>query len=116
MTELRTFDARIIGSITSGVLLYGDFSKVHEAIEFLAGNQVWTHELPAVSRVLSTDLAAAYPSLPIRDDMPDWRACADRLVKEFPNGIELAKGTGKRTRDPAETLRQSVERGGSVAP
>lgn len=28
----RKFDARVIGSITTGVLLIDDFSKVHEAI------------------------------------------------------------------------------------
>jgi hypothetical protein len=111
----KSFDVRVLGSITSGILLLQDFSKVHEAIEWLAGYQVWTHELPAVSRRLAPSLLERFPHLPARDTIDDWRATADALKTAHPDDIALEQGAGERTRDPVETLHEKLA-GGDGAP
>lgn len=38
-----------------------EFSKVHEAIEFLAGAPVWTHQIPRVFKGLRPHLESLFP-------------------------------------------------------
>jgi hypothetical protein len=105
---MRNLDARAVGSITSGRLLIEDFGKVHEAIEWLAGHPVWTHELPDIRSSLAPMLRAMFPELPRENFTEDWRTVAHRLQEAWPDGIALAKGVGKRTGSPVDTLRDKV--------
>lgn len=109
--EGKVFDARVVGSITSGILLIQDFGKVHECIEWATGYPVWTHELPAAMERLTPKLLALFPSLPAEDsfDHAEWRAKADELAAKFPDGISLEKGTDVRTRHPVATLADMVD-------
>jgi hypothetical protein len=109
--ETKAFDIRIIASITSGVLLVQDFSLVHEAIEWLAGYPVWTHELPAVCRRLAPELAERFPALPASEEaVGKWEECALHLLAKYPDKIELSKGSGKRERGPIETASAILSR------
>lgn len=107
MSEERTFDPRIIGSITSGVLLMDGFSKVHEAIEFLSGHPVWTHELPSASRAVTPAILARYPDMPV-GDLEDWQATAAALTGKYGESIPVAPGDGRRDRSPLDTLADMV--------
>jgi len=109
MSDHRTFDARVVGSITSGILMIDDFSKVHEAIEFIAGYPVWTHELPRVCReVCAPAITALYPDMPQRDDVPDWLTTAAGLLERYPDGVSMPAGTGERSKGPVETLVDAI--------
>lgn len=44
MSDTKTLSYAALLSITSGVLLC-DFDEFHEAVEWVAGHPVWTHEL-----------------------------------------------------------------------
>lgn len=103
MSETKSFDIRVLGSITSGVLLLQDFSQVHEAIEWLAGYPVWTHELPEVGRRLASLLREQFPDLPEKDKVGDWEECAGRLIVAHPEPIAMKKGEGHRQYDPIAT-------------
>lgn len=116
VSETKTFDAAVLGSITSGTLLVRDFGKVHEAIEWLAGHPVWTHELPAVSRKLSPALLVRFPDLPTSETVGDFRECAVKLRDTYPLGIALPKGTGERTKSPISTLADAIKDIGSAVP
>lgn len=107
--ETKSFDIRVLGSITSGVLLLQGFSEVHEAIEWLSGFPVWTHELPEASSALAAGLIGRFPDLPTHDDnIDDWRERADRLLAKYPEKIAFPKGAGKRARDPISILQDKV--------
>lgn len=107
MTAERTFDPRVIGSITSGVLLLDGFSKVHEAIEFMTGHPVWTHELPSASRALTPSILARYPDMPVGEVL-DWEATATGLVEKYGDAIAVSAGDGARERSPLDTLAEMV--------
>jgi hypothetical protein len=107
MTEERNFDPRVIGSITSGVLLIDGFSKVHEAIEFMTGHPVWTHELPSASRALIPSILARYADMPV-GELPDWQATATALVEKYGDAISVSAGNGTRERSPLDTLAEMV--------
>lgn len=40
--ETREFPTAVIASLTTGVLLC-EFSKMHEAAEYVMGHPIWTH-------------------------------------------------------------------------
>lgn len=103
----RYFDPRILGSITSGVMLMDGFSKVHEAMEFLAGHPVWTHEIPSVSRAVAPAILARYPDMPA-EPMGNWQAAAAALVAKYGDAIPVAPGDGERDRSPLNTLADMV--------
>lgn len=101
--NVKYFDARVLASITTGVLLLEPFSLVHEAIEHIAGHPVWTHELPSYSRAITPSLMALYPWLPTSQP-DDWEALAADLAWNYPNPLPARGGTGVRERDPISTL------------
>lgn len=119
MNDTKTFDAAIIASITSGILMVKPFSLVHEAVTWIAGHEVWTHEIAAVADVITPDLVLKFPDLPKTEEEVTaigWEKVAVDLRAKYPNGIELEKGTGKRTRHPAQTALIARAMGESVLP
>lgn len=54
-----------------------EFSKVHEAIEFLAGQSVWTHSLPRMLEALRPSLMQQFPWAYSDDAMAANQAIAD---------------------------------------
>lgn len=101
--EVKQFDPRVLGSITSGILLMDDFSKVHEAIEWVIGHPVWTHELPSVGEKAATLVKLQHPDLPL-GEVVDWQATADFLLAKHGPSIPLERGTEVRTSDPISAL------------
>ena len=63
MSDSRQYPLPVLLSVASGINLVDDFTRVHEAIEYLSGNQVWTHQLPRASKELTPKLIADYPIL-----------------------------------------------------
>lgn len=101
--NVKFFDACVLASITSGVLLVNQFGLVHEAMEHIAGHPVWTHELPGYSRACTSSLTALYPWLPTSPPA-DWQALAKNLARNHPVPLPVPRGTGTRDRDPVSTL------------
>jgi hypothetical protein len=62
MRNFRTISPEVALSITTGVLLC-DFSALHEAIEFIAGGPVWTHQIPRVGKECRAQLLRWHPIL-----------------------------------------------------
>lgn len=58
--EYRDFDALTILSVTTGKLLV-EFGKVHEFLEYMAGEPVWTHQLPRVRMEVVPTLLEQFP-------------------------------------------------------
>ena len=103
----KTFDARVIGTLTTGIVLLADMPAIHEAFEHVLGHPVWTHELAdkAVWKAATTNIVAAHPKFPTSKPA-DWQALAEELVVRYPDGVTLPRGTGFRRADPLTTLRE----------
>lgn len=60
-----------------------DFSKVHEAIEYIAGQSVWTHSLPRVFKALQPSLMQQFPW----GFSDDAKAANSRIEKVADSGV-----------------------------
>ena len=85
-----------------------DFSKVHEAIEWIAGYHVWTHELPSIREKVAASAKAQFPWLPM-GEVADWRATAQFLLDNYGPTVAVEQGAGKRNADPITTLRAILQ-------
>lgn len=113
MAEIKHIDPRVLGSITSGILLIDDFSKVHEAIEWVIGHPVWTHELPRFRERSSELVRAQVQGLP-HGEVADWRETADFLLKKFGFAVPVQRGNDVRGQHPVDTLLSLMQpKGGS---
>lgn len=109
MSEIKHIDPRALGSITSGILLLDDFSKVHEAIEWVIGHPVWTHEMPAFSARAAELVKAQYPGMPL-GKVADWKETADFLLKKHGFAVPVKRGDEERSKHPMETLLEVISR------
>lgn len=57
--EFDTLD--VLGTATGRLLREGGMSAIHEICEFVAGEPVWTHQLPRVMREFSEHFKKTYP-------------------------------------------------------
>jgi len=106
--NIKYIDPRALGSITSGILLIQDFGKVHEAIEWVIGHPVWTHELPKYSEKATELIDAQYPGMP-HGEVANWKETADFLLKKFGFAVPVKQGTEVRAAGPVETLAATLQ-------
>ncbi|SCM71602.1 hypothetical protein KL86PLE_100281 [uncultured Pleomorphomonas sp.] len=108
MAETRDFDPRIIGSITTGVLLLEDFGQVHEAMEFVMGRPIWTHEIPSESAEMKRLVLEQVPDMPTQIS-GSWQETAQALLDRYGAAISIKKGETVRTKDPLQTLSDALK-------
>lgn len=84
----REFPTPVVMSAVSGFLLC-DFSDVQEFCEFMAGEPVWTHQLPRVGREAQASFLRQHPDKQWAIDLcktvnkDNYKAVADRLIDEI---------------------------------
>lgn len=104
MTETKTLDTLTLASITTGHALVTEFSKIHEAVTWLMGHEVWTHELPAYLPLAATEALKQYPDLPGKFvGVDETRAEA---VERYGETLPVRQGKSQRAKGPEETLRE----------
>lgn len=108
--ETKTFDVPTLVSVTSGVLLTMPFSKVTEAIEWILGHPVWTHELgsDALWQLTRAKLLEQHPDLDVdasKVDSENCQAFVDELTARLGQSREVVKGDEHRGADPVTTAR-----------
>lgn len=87
----RTFPTETILSITTRYLMtYGGMEALSECMEYLAGEPVWTHQLPRVADELTPWLHEQHPVLAKYDQHSlasgpwrTWREWRDAMVAEI---------------------------------
>lgn len=62
MSEAKEIPLHAMLSAASGRLM-GDFSEMHEAMEYLMGRPVWTHEMGIIGREIGEAIKAEFPDL-----------------------------------------------------
>ena len=60
---MKDFPTAVAMSVITGVLVHERFSEVHECMTYMAGEAVWTHQLPRISREAQAWAAVARPDL-----------------------------------------------------
>lgn len=106
--ESREFSTAAIASISTGKLLC-EFSKMHEAAEYLMGHPIWTHQF--ASKPLWGEMQQAVleqlPRFPTamsgvtRENYQDHVAALER---EHGATVTIRKGDGQTAMDPLDGL------------
>jgi hypothetical protein len=102
MTATKNIDPVALASITTDIIMTS-FGAVHEAIEWILGHPVWTHELPSVADTAKGLVRAQFPDMPIGID-DHWTVTAEAVRKHYGETVEVSQGTAQRTATPIETL------------
>lgn len=107
--EVREFSTGVIVTLATGIMLCEDFSKVHEAAEFLMGHPIWTHHF--ANRELQQEMAATIfeqcPGVPreLNDVSADnWRAVLDKIIDEIGPIQRIRKGSGLTAMLPTDGI------------
>lgn len=104
MTETKTLDTLTLASVTTGHALVTEFSKIHEAVTWLMGHEVWTHELPAYLPLAASEALEQYPDLPSKYvGLEETQAEA---VERYGETLPVRQGNSQRAKGPEETLRE----------
>lgn len=109
MTETREFPTAVIASLSSGTLLC-DFSKMHEAAEFLMGHPIWTHHFAnkELWRSLQAAIAEQCPGMPMTEidgvTRENYRATVAALESEVGPTVRIRKGNGLTAMHPMDGI------------
>ena len=108
MSETREFPTRVIASLSSGVLLC-DFSKMHEAAEYLMGHPIWTHQFADKDlwREMQQAIAQQCPGMPMDLSVvtkDNFEHIAQKLEEEIGITVTIRKGSGLTARLPTDGI------------
>lgn len=89
MKQAKNFSIEVVFSALTGRMMCNSFSEIHEFIEFLAGQPVFTHSIPSVMDSLRSDLESQVEQLLEHCDevknisIDKWPDLQRRLRKKF---------------------------------
>lgn len=106
--KVKNLNPCAVATITTGIVLVHNFEGVGEAFEHVMGHPVWTHEMPMLGDRAKALILEQYPDFPV-DPPADWKALADKLIADWPDGIPIKRGGEERPGDPVSTLDQAVD-------
>ena len=114
MIETREFPTAVIASLSSGIMLCGTFSAIHEAAEYLMGHPIWTHHFAdeQLTSEIRRMVADQCPGMPARDGeiTPDnWREKLAGLEAQFGPTQTIRKGSGLTAMLPSDGIPDSIK-------
>lgn len=119
--ETREFATEVALSLAT-CASFCDFAQIHEAVEYVLGHPVWTHEFdnkvwwaaadaviaaePRLERVrtLIAGIRATAELCP--DPEAFWKAFVAEAVLQLGPTVRLVRGTAQRTETPVESLKR----------
>lgn len=108
MSETREFPTAVIASISTGVLLC-EFSKLHEAAEFLMGHPIWTHHF--ASKQLTEDMKRAIaeqcPGMPTEIEginHDNYLTKVAEIEAEIGKTVRIRRGSGVTAMHPLDGI------------
>lgn len=113
MTETRTYPTLHVASAITGVCICEGLtiSRLHEITGFLAGHDVWTHELGnrAMMQRIFDHAREQFPEMPTKADvLIDHRSAGSKAIAAYGEMAEVRKGTLTREAGPVETLAEML--------
>lgn len=94
---MKTYPTEVVLSISTGRLLCR-FSDMHELIEYISGQPIFTHMLAskALSEALSEAIFKQHPQLREIDsksiNTDNWEQKKNELIEKFGPSLEIAPG------------------------
>ena len=107
--EIKNLSACALGTITTGSVLVHGFEGVGEAFEHVMGHPVWTHEMPMLGDRAKALILEQRPNFPA-DKPDDWKALAESLAANYPDGVPIRRGNEVRPGDPISTVAMALGR------
>ncbi len=90
--ERRKFDLGTVLSITTGVLLT-NIGNVYEILNYMTGDNLFTHQLPRASRECEPVILRQHPQLAEVDasgvNTTNWREFLDQQIERFGAELEI---------------------------
>ncbi len=110
---MKTFPLGVILTITTGVLLC-DIGGVYGILNYMTGDNLFTHQLPRVGREMATEILAQHPQLgEVNADGVDgenWREFLFAQEKRFCPALAIRPCVNLHVRmDPIEELSNMVD-------
>jgi hypothetical protein len=107
----KTFKLEEVLSAIQGRLLC-PISKVYEVLNFLTGDNLYTHQLPRAGRVCQDPVFNQHPFLRDIDvtgiSPENWEEQLSAIKAKYPNEIELTPLSEYQIIDPIEEMEQTV--------
>lgn len=111
MQPTKELESLAVASVTTGRMLCdGSLGPIQEAVEWLVGHPVWTHELPRYLPVAAAEALRQFPEMPVEMDGTDGgveRTMAEVRGK-FGSTVKVSQGSEERTVSPLESIREMV--------
>jgi hypothetical protein len=106
--EVREFPTAVIATLSTGVLLC-EFSKVHEAAEFLMGHPIWTHQFADknLQVEMQATIAEQCPGMPSKIDgvnKDNYLSKVAELEAELGPTQRIRKGGGLTAMLPTDGI------------
>ncbi len=113
MSETKTFPTAVIASLSSGISLC-EFSKIHEAAEYLMGHPIWTHHFASEDlwREMQQTVAEQCPGMPTNLEgvtKDNYKEFAARLEAEFGAVVTIRKGGGLTAMLPTDGIQDHLK-------
>lgn len=94
----KSFPVPVIVSATHRHLLCDSgFSSVHELIEWVCGEPVWTHQIPRVFESVRDGVFRQHPQLRIFSsggcDETNWQKYRDEAIRLFGESLKIEHGS-----------------------
>ncbi len=106
--ETREFPTAVIASISSGVLLC-EFSKMHEASEYLMGYPIWTHHFASKDlwQSMRQKILEQCPGMPVELSgvtADNYLERVSEIEKEIGATVVIRKGNGETPMHPLDGI------------
>jgi hypothetical protein len=85
---------KVLGTLTTGMMLTTPFSKIHEAAEWIMGQPIFTHNFAneAVQKELVRRILLIVPDMPVEIKGGAWEVFGNALVDKYGEFIDVPKG------------------------
>lgn len=106
--ETRVFPTAVIASLTTGVLLC-EFSKMHEAAEYVMGHPIWTHHFAdkALRRAMRRKILEQCPGMPVvltGVTAENYLERVTEIEEEVGAVVTIRKGDGETAINPLDGI------------
>lgn len=107
MPETKELASVAVASVTTGRMLCdGSIGPIHEAVEWLVGHPVWTHELSRYMPAAVQQALRQFPEMPVEMDASGPEATIAAIQDKFGSVVTVQQGCEERTVSPVESLRE----------
>jgi hypothetical protein len=106
----KEFKLEEVLSAIYGILLCNDIGKVYEVLNFITGDNLFTHQLPRAGRQCQPLVERQHPFLKEIDlsgiNTENWKERLDAIKAKYPNEIKLIPVADWQHIDP---IKEAVE-------